>query len=397
MMQSVLLVNVRRALWLALAISSSGVIAAPKVVADPGHTAAMLQGLHNDLAPAFALAPQLPIDPALRSAAEQLGAAHLAQLDRLLPRWLEEQRNRMGANANSSELYTAVLARGLNEQALWQLEPGDAEYERATLELLKSSPRSCEHEDDSRFANFSSRIMRIQAMPERQRAAMLASERQFVTHWGTQRAIAPWPDPLPHEAALAIIRPVRAGGQRSPMMPLLASELLAANKTYEELHPGTRCVLHQWWLQESLTRGATPAAALSDFRYGTLISAVDRFAGMFGTPAAAVKAPDAATPVAYPGLATRFLVEGSTIMRVQLDSAGKPRRASVEKRTITVPGVVGVRPVFFETVFDAMAIRRALASTDFGKPDSTGNVRVQYVWKFEPAKPAQAAPSQGQP
>lgn len=394
MMQIVPLAHARRALWLMLAINSS-VVAAPQDVEDPGQSAAMVLSLHNDLAPAFRLDPRLKLDPALRTAAEQLGAAHLAQLDRLLPRWLEEQRARMGAKVNNSELYTAVLAKGLNEQALWHLEPGDADYERATLELLRSSLRACDYEDDSRFANFSSRIMRIQALPDAQRAAMLASERQFVSHWGTQRVIAPWPDPLPQDAALAIIRPVRTGEKRTPMAPLLASELLAANKTYEELHPGLRCVLQQWWLQESLSRGATPAAALSAFRYGTLISAVDRFAGMFGTPAAAVKS-DPAAPLAYPGLATRFMVEGNTIMRVQLDSAGKPRQASVEKRTITVPGIAGIRPLFFETVFDAMAIRRALASADLGKPDSAGIVRVQYVWKFEP-RPAPATPIKGQP
>jgi hypothetical protein len=41
--------------------------------------------------------------------------------------------------ANPTELYFAVWARLLNELALWQIEPGDPAYERATLAVLKTN------------------------------------------------------------------------------------------------------------------------------------------------------------------------------------------------------------------------------------------------------------------
>jgi hypothetical protein len=124
----------------------------------------------------------------------------------------------------------------------------------------------------------------------------------------------------------------------------------------------------------------TQEAALSAFRYGTLISAEFRFAGMFEPGSANGKppAPPANGKPPYPPIATRFQAEGATIAQVRLDAGGKVQQASVVDRKITVPGIRGVRPVAFETLFDAQTLKYA---QDSKLP------KFQLVWKLEDTKP----------
>lgn len=150
--------------------------------------------LHRDLARAFVLDKKLRIDPALRTAANEMSAAHLARMDKLLLSWLQEERglNIKGRAPNEGEVYFAVTARVQNELALWHIAPGDADYESATLAVLQSSPRICDREGNSRFSDFSSRMLRVQAMPAAQRTAALAAERKLLAQWGqAHTAVAP--------------------------------------------------------------------------------------------------------------------------------------------------------------------------------------------------------------
>jgi hypothetical protein len=168
-----------------------------------------LRYLHNDLAKSFELAKDLPLDPALRSEADAISAAHLTRIDQLLPAWMEEERALESADGHthrSEELFYALWAGQLNELALWQVEPGDPAYERATLDVLKSAPRICEH-IDTNYEEFSRRIERIQQMPAAQRGAALATERQLLARWGQPRTDVPaWPEPAPQNAAMALIQ-----------------------------------------------------------------------------------------------------------------------------------------------------------------------------------------------
>ena len=70
------------------------------------------------------------------------------------------------------------------------------------------------------------------------------------------------------------------------------------------------------------------------------------------------EAVDAATLPAdeppYPPVARRFNVTGDTTITRSFDQAGKPVAARVSLRSITVPGIRGVRPVAFENIFDAV-------------------------------------------
>jgi hypothetical protein len=388
-----LALRIRDLLSVALMLGCAAAVAAP--APDAERDAELVRHLHKDLARSFVLDKELRVDPALRAAANDISAAHLVRADQLMSAWLREERGLQGAKGQSpsqAELYYPVWARLLNELTLWQLAPGDADYERATLAVLKSSPAVCDRPGDVRFSDFASRMLRIQAMPAQQRDAALASERQLLARWGTAySAVAPWPDPLPQDAAMARLKRAQAERSALAIPPVLATRVVAEQKGYAALHPNARCALHQWWLRESLRQGATPAAALNAFRFGTLINANDRFVGTFDDESQEdQQAPDAASP-SYPQLASRFGVGGVTVMRVQLDAAGKPLQVSVVERKIEVPGIRGVRPIAFENVFDPKSVRYALERQRYSKPKGSEPFVFQIVWtlpelKATPAK-----------
>lgn len=383
--------NVRRLLLLMVALLPTLASAA---TTDEAENAEIIKGLHSALLRSFALDKDLKLDPALRSAAEEISAAHIARIDQLFPLWLAEERQAptaaaAGKAAGYAVLPLAVWARMLNELALWQIDPGDADYERATLAVLQSSPRVCFVAGDYRYTDFAARIVRIEAMPAGQRAAALATERRLLGRWGQARAEVPaWPDPLPQDAGAQWRKRVASAGERpvQALSPVLAQAILVEKKSFEELHPQLKCALQQWWLQVSLRQGATPAAALNAFRYGTLINAADRL----GTDAE--RAPPDGKPApggvpAYPTVAARFSVTGATTMRARLDTAGKPVQASVADRKIDVPGVRGVRPVAFENVFDAAAVKYALGGYRYEQRRGAEPFVFQLVWTL-PNDPA---------
>jgi hypothetical protein len=345
--------------------------------------------LHGYLARSFALPKDLPIDPALRSAADQIAKAHMARMDQLLQVWINEERaSRPGgaASTDDANLQYAVWARMLNEVALWYLEPGDAAYEQATLATLRTSPMACRTGDvNAHFLDYGARILRIQAMPAALRPAMLESERKLLARWGQPRpAPAPRPYPSPQDAALTAIAQIRAGGERpqEALPPVLASVLLGNRHTGEEIGWDVRCGVQQWWLRVSLARGSTPAVALSSFRYGTLLTASYRFGNSFETDGGDAPPPGTPAKPQYPKMAQRFALVGSTMVTRTFDKAGNPVQASVSARDITVPGIRGVRPVPFEDAFDALSIVLGLQPVSPGKPD------VKMVWKLEPPSPA---------
>ena len=346
----------------------------------------MLKFLHNDLAKTFVLPEDLPLDAALRREADAMSAAHLSRIDRLLPLWLEEERAAQSADGHthrSTEVLYALWARQLNEFALWQVEPGDPDYERATLAVLKSAPRICEHTGDN-YREFSRRIERIQQMPAAQRSAALVTERQLLAHWGQARTNVPaWPDPPPQDAALALLKRPSAEGQRTALAPGVAAALLGREMDYAAMHMGGRCGLQQWWLQESLRHGAAQAAVLNNFRYGTLIFASEALNANIGEPSA--KPTPGATDLAayFPKFAARFAASGTSTILVTLDASGKALRASVAARQIEVQGIRSQRPVAFENIFDQAAVSYVLQAHRFDKPSGPAAVKLQIVWTMQ--------------
>ena len=386
---------------IALACALTCGIAGAQAAEPPGPAAEMraqmLRTLHGAVAPAFVLDKDLPLDPALRAEADKLSAEHLARVDKLLPAWVDEERarqTRAGKAPASTAVYYAVLARVLNEMSLWQLEPGDAHYETTTLAVLRSAAIVCDLSGDYRLTDFASRILRIQALPAPERAAMLASERELLAHWGRPHAEPPpWPDPLPQQAAFALLQrgPAGADHPRLALPPRLAAAALGLGRDYTTMHPVERCALQQWWLRESLRAGATPAAALNAFRYGTMLTAVDRFGDAFDTPGAA-PARDPAGPPPYPGIASHFGATGVTTVSVRLDAAGKPLQAAVTGRKVDVPGIRGVRPVAFENVFDATIEKYATQDgRHYDKASGKSPYTFQMVWHLDDDQNAKTA------
>lgn len=342
----------------------------------------MLQNLRGNLARSFDLPAELPLDAGLRASANASSAAHLERIGALLPAWVAEERQQQIASGKQNEQWYvlfATWARLLNELALWQLEPGDAAYEQATATVIGNAPQSCNLHSDPRFGDYAARIARIQALPAGQRPAMLAAERELLAHWGKPRpAPAAWPEPLPQDAALALLK--SDAKDRPALPPTLAMQLLVDKKNYATFAREDQCLLQQWWFKRSLQQGVAQATALSAFRYGTLISAELRFTGMFEPVSANGKPPPPPTDgkPPYPPIANRFRAEGATIGQARLDAGGKVQQASVVDRKITVPGIRGVRPVAFETLFDALTLQYA---QDSKLP------KFQLVWKLEEPKP----------
>jgi hypothetical protein len=359
------------------------------------------------LARPFQLSGELKLDPELRAQADAIGAAHVARIRQLLPDWIrDEQRQQAAENVprRSDSVYAGVWARLLNELALWQIEPGDPAYERATLEVLKTAPQACELEGDGPLVDFAGRVLRLQAMPPAQRQVALATERELLAHWGKPRAaLAPWPDPLPQEAAMALVARMRVEGATPALAlsPSLASAVLVQPQDYADLPLATQCQLQQWWLRVSLAQGATPAAALDGFRYGTMLTATVRMGQGYeaqnpeATARAAAAAAAKGTP-AYPRMAVYFDINGKTTVRRRLDAAGKPIQASVVKRDITVRGIRGVRPVAFETTFDALSMKYGLSAQVTSKPAADNSQMFQMVWMLDPDDPAPDAGSKPQ-
>ena len=137
-------------------------------------------------------------------------------------------------------------------------------------------------------------------------------------------------------------------------------------------------------------RGVAPAAALSAFRYGTILTVSDRAGKAFDKPGAdAVN--DLASPPTYPGVATHFGVTGVTTVSVGLDPAGKPLHATVVGRKIDVPGIRGVRPVAFENVFDAAIVKYSVQDgRRYGKPSGDAPYKFQMVWSLDDDKNSKA-------
>lgn len=366
-----------------------GCMASVPALAQSGQDDAdMARELNRLTAGVFVLDKALKLDPALRAQAEKMGAAHVARIGTLLPAWIQEERGVQGAGGKTvkaGDIYHAVWARLLNELAIWQVEPGDEAYERATLEALKASSLSCRTPGDTRFPDFSSRIMRMQTMPAPLRQAVLATERRLLEHWGQARTALPqWPDPLPQDAGMAAVARLRAGTEPPPLAlsPLLASHLLAERETYQAQPWEIRCAFQHWWLQVSLAQGTPPAQALNAFRYGTLITAADRYGSLFDSQDGGAAKPAASASPGYPALAARFDATGVTKISRRFDAAGKPVQASVTERRITVRGIRGVRPVAFENTFDAPSLRYALEGGPAGKSGTPAPV-FEMVWQLD--------------
>lgn len=340
----------------------------------------------------FPLPKDIQLDPALRAAGNKIAAEHLTRMKAQFPLWIQEERRvQMGPDGKGKprRLSYAALARMYNELAFWQLEPGDAAYEQATLAVLKASPMVCRTGDDPRFADFYGRILRIQAMPAAQQQAALANETRLLERWGKPRAdVLPRPALLPQETAMTTAAQLQAGGARPAVAfpPALAWMVLSTRTPYAQLNREARCALQQWSLQNSLAQGQDPATVLHAFRYGMMETVTTRFGAMFDKQEREESGDVTQEPTGYPKLAAQFEATGKTKLRRRFDAAGKPTHAEVIERKIDVRGIRGVRPIAFEDIFDARAVRLTLQGASAGKPGIKTDPVVEMVWSLDDAQ-----------
>jgi hypothetical protein len=360
--------------------------------------------LDNQLARVFFTLPKdIALDPALRAAGDKIATEHLTRMKALFPLWIEEERRvQMGPDGKGKprRVGYAVMARMYNELAFWQLEPGDAAYEQATLAVLKASPMVCRTGDDPRFADFYSRILRIQAMPAAQQQAALANETRLLARWGKPRPDAlPRPAPMPQDVAMAAAAQLQTGGARPAVAfpPALTWMLVSSRTPYAQLSRDARCALQQWSLQNSLAQGQNGAAVLHAFRYGMMETVATRFSAMFEHQEREASGDMKKEPTGFPKLATQFEATGRTKLSRRFDAAGKPTHAEVIERKIDVPGIRGMRPIAFEDIFDARAVRQTLQGAPAGKPGDKPDPVVEMVWSLEDAQATieNEAPTQG--
>lgn len=347
--------------------------------------AEILVNLKNAMVPAFTLPKSQQLDPALRAAAEKIGAEHLQRIEAQLPAWLLEEKLALNDSANqkSGEAFTAVAARLLNELAYWQIEPGDAAYERATLDLLKRSPSVCKIGELPRTADFARRMVRIQAMLPEQRAAALAAEARLLERWGKPHAEPlPWPELPAQQQIVDAVTRIGSGGKRplTALPPVLAWPLRSEGRAYDDLPVDVNCHAQRWWLIESLAQGVAPATALNAFRYGTLFTATVRFGKRFERPAGEGPEERADGRPAFPGLASRYGVSGVIKVRRSFDASGKPVRATISSREIAVPGIRDMRPIAFEDTFDQGSLKGALNPALGAVAGAAPPPEIMLVW-----------------
>lgn len=334
----------------------------------------------------FQLPDDLPLDPSLRQAANQIAQEHLARVRTAAPEWIAQARAASGnAGLLSRAQMGALYARSVNELAIWSVESGGPAQDEAWLKAALA-PAAC---DMPGTAYFSQRIALIQAAPADSRAALLAGERELLSRWGTRRQHLPArPTAQELNAANHAIARMRAGQKiaAAPMTPGLASRVFELDRKPNQ--PGwadrwDNCAKNQWWLASQLASGKVDKiTALTLYRYSTMIDAKD-YAPAPVVQKAAAQRPGEGKP-AYPPVAAFFGAEGSTIIETHTDGQGKFLKAQVVSRKITVPGVSDNAPIVFETLFDAVALEAA-EKRHKNSPDNKPISQFELKWHLTEA------------
>ena len=325
------------------------------------------------------------IDLDLRDALRELTRAHVERMQPILRQWVTEEFAAVDSNTALQQALHRVNARFVNELALWRLQSPSPGYDAIWLRALQR-PAACSIlGNDGRFAT---QVAFMQAVPLSDRPRLLEGERWLFAQWGQDRHGLPArPEVSQAELVDQTISQIRAGMDvTGPAMPPVLAARLLRDKV-EDSYPSTACARNQWGLLLALAQGGERAAqALIGYRYASMPLAADM---LRLPPAQSDSTPPPADegPGSYPRLATAYGVEGVTTLEIVFDGAGKFVSAKVVDRAITVPGLRGVRPVAFETVFDEAAAARA-ATIAYPKRDAAqgrsgdSRGRMDMAWKL---------------
>lgn len=329
----------------------------------------------------FTIYRSLPLDPALRSAGQSLASEHLARVRPLLHARIVEERAIVGPPRAERDIQWRVMAWLANEVALYRL-PSDNDDEREIDRSLLARPMLCRVLGTA--SPFAEQLLRVQQLPAEQWPAALAIERRRLDQWGQPRPNLPVrPGTADDRRLAAAIAAAKQGeATRVPMPPILARNVVEHDWPF--VSPVLRCVARQWWARSQL--GADPqeeAAARLAYAFWTTPEASQLFAL---SPIDTAR--QAADPGGYPLLAAQFDVAARITVELTFDFAGKVIGTEIVGRDVVVAGVRGVRPVAFETLFDAASLMRArMRSRPASEPtrptDRRRVERIELVWSLK--------------
>lgn len=188
---------------------------------------------------------------------------------------------------------------------------------------------------------------------------------------------------LASAAAMAeLVRPGAGEPLPAGVVRLLRGKLRAGSNEEEEWN----CELSKWMERRILSDPPRFKAELDAFIYETMDAQMEVIFDTLATQRDAFKgAPDGVPLAAYV-----FGVQGSVQVEATVGADGKAVEATVVKRTVKVPGLLGAPPIGFERLFDAAAIDHAMSRDH--RPllaDRSLGQRVIYEinWKPDEAGP----------
>ena len=310
----------------------------------------MHDGWLKQLSAFFKLDEKSPVDPELSAALAKVAEEHLARMDGELYVWISQERAANPA-LTLRKLSGQVQARIQNELTFWRVESMNSEHEAIWLHLLQQ-PAACLL-GQTYGSTFEMRARQLQMVPKAQREFMVAAERELLKRWGTPRKNLPdVPLRSVSDQVADIVGNLKLRGNMAgvpPLVPFLAARLLDGWGAEDPLGWDRRCAQAQWWLRQQPTGSAAERkAAYTAFRL--------ELAPSFYPATAFAPGKDDG----YPQLASWFAINGVIKLSLKVDAQGQVLSASVLSRSIEVPGIRDNPPLAFITVFDKLAVSRAL-------------------------------------
>lgn len=341
-------------------------VAAPFAASQDAVVVAAVAEVGASLEHDFALPDDLRVPPALRAQFESLRNEHRMRAKELTQAWAEADSAKLSPEEQTRSLKWRLLARYLNEVALWHLDTLGPDYEQRMLKAI-SRPGVCAGQQGRSIL---ARVAWLAAgLDAAEQAQLVADQRTLlVSRWGSSRApLAARPEVSVQARAEALLQQIKAGqlADEPPLPPVVTWAL--ARSPSAKTSRNTECPLHQWWLRRELTR--------PDADWHAAFVAM-RFADVH-PPALREETAD----TDYPLAARRFGVEGVVRVRGRAGPNGL-LGARVVGRTIRVPGLVDQRPVAFEAIFDAASLERA-ASVRSDQPQGQ-EATMEFEWKLTP-------------
>jgi hypothetical protein len=324
----------------------------------------------------FSLTDKLALDPALRTASDQMAQEQITRIGGLLRTWARKEAATLAPAQRDRELTGRMVARYVNEMALWQLDTAGDAYDGQMLKALLQ-PGLCAAQVG--HPAFAQAMLAIQHLPAAERPVALEAQRELLARWGQRRSSVPdRPMPSVLERAEQAVRSL-AGGERPAAEPALPPVLawVMLSSPPQRMADDTRCALRHWWLRREQARTRLDVAELMrGLRYSSLPEPSERFRRDSDGAGASASG--------YPAVAARFGIEGKVQMSgtVRSNAPGLDQ-PQVVSRQIVVPGIRDVRPVVFETTFDTASLARA--QTVESKTGAAGQkVTIEFVWRLQP-------------